>query len=91
MSTRPVRPVWRLPYTFQKQNLIEMLNEIMAGTFRTNTETPFTRNQNFLREVLIQCRERELCSFTAEDCNAHLVPAEGITIIPQPEIQRGKH
>ena len=83
------KPVWRLPYTFPKQNLIEMLNEIIAGTFRSNTESVFTRNWEFQREILIQCRERGLCSFSSPDINAHLVMPQEVVIIPQPEMQRG--
>jgi hypothetical protein len=86
MSTRPVRPVrpvWRLPYTFPKQSLIETLNEIIAGTFRDN--------RDFQREILIQCRERGLCSFPQEDVNAWDASPQDITVIPQPQMERGKH
>ena len=86
------RPVWRWPYTWPKQNLSEMLKEIIAGTFSSNTESAFTRNWEMEREVLIQCRERGLCSFPAYDDNAHTVLREYFTLIPQPEQpQRGGH
>jgi hypothetical protein len=80
---KKVRPVWRLPYSYPKQNLAEMFKEIQAGTY---TSDFFMR-----REILIQCREKGIIQFTGEDKDAHIIPLEDIIVIPQPENQRGAH
>jgi len=80
---KKVRPVWRLPYSYPKQNLAEMFKEIQAGTY---TGDFFMR-----REILIQCREKGIIQFTGEDKDAHTVPLQDITVIPQQENQRGGH
>jgi hypothetical protein len=76
-----LKPVWRLPYTYPKQNLSEMLKEIVAGNS--------TLSIMMKREILIQCRERGLIQFSGEDKDAHVIPLQEITIIPQPEMNRG--
>ena len=80
---KKVRPVWRLPYSYPKQNLAEMFKEIQAGTY---TSDFFMR-----REILIHCREKGIIQFTGEDKDAHIIPLEDIIVIPQPENQRGAH
>jgi len=85
------KPIWRWCYTWPKSNLLEMINEIIAGTFHTNTESSFTRNIDARREILIQGREKGLCSFPLPDIDAHYVLPNEIVLIPQPEMQRGKH
>jgi hypothetical protein len=80
---KKVRPVWRLPYSYPKQNLAEMFKEIQAGTY---TGDFFMR-----REILIQCREKGIIQFTGEDKDAHTVPLQDIIVIPQQENQRGGH
>ena len=79
-----IKPVWRLPYTYPKQQLSEMLKEIMATTS--------TLKADMRREILIQCKECGLVSYSCEDKDVHLNPISSIVIIPQPEMQqRGKH
>jgi hypothetical protein len=80
---KKTKPVWRLPYSYPKQNLSEMFKEIQAGTY---TGDFFMR-----REILIQCREKGIIQFNGEDKDAHIVPLQDITVIPQQENQRGGH
>ena len=80
---KKVRPVWRLPYSYPKQNLYEMFKEIQTGTYAGDF---FMR-----REILIQCREKGIIQFTGEDKDAHTFPFQDITVIPQQENQRGGH
>lgn len=78
------RPVWRLPYTYPKQQISEMINEIMSGTF--------TLSIDMRREILIQARERGLINFNGEDRDAYSLTIDKVVIIPQLEIQqRSKH
>ena len=76
------RPVWRWPYTWPRQNLSIMLGQIIDGSFSTNQDDGRLRSLDMRREVLIQCRERGLCQFNGDDCNAHLVSAQDIMVIP---------
>lgn len=79
-----IKPVWRLPYTYPKQQVLEMVTEIIAGTF--------THSIDIRREIIIQARERGLINFDGEDKDAYTLSIDKITLIPQPEIsQRSKH
>ena len=78
-------PLWRQlgNFTYTKSALSEMLKEIVAGSF--------SKDYCAKRLVLVQSREKGLCQFEGKDEDAHLIAAKDITIIPQPEMQRGNH
>jgi len=77
------KPVWRLPYTYPKQQVSEMLKEIFDGTS--------TLKSDMRREILIQAKECGLIEYHWPDNDVHNMPFASIAHIPQPEIQRGKH
>lgn len=85
-EVKKTKPVWRLPYSYPKQNLSEMFKEIQAGTY--------SGDFYMRREILIQCREKGIIQFNGEDKDAHIIPLQDIIVIPQPEKsenQRGAH
>lgn len=82
-KVKKIKPVWRLPYSYPKQNLSEMFKEIQSGTY--------TGDFYMRREILIQCREKGIIQFNGEDKDAHTIPLQDITIIHQQENQRGGH
>ena len=82
-EVKKTKPVWRLPYSYPKQNLAEMFKEIQAGTY--------SGDFYMRREIIIQCREKGIIQFNGEDKDAHIIPLEDILVIPQQENQRGGH
>ena len=68
----------------EAQDLVSSLRLVPVGQV-------FRRMDRLVRDLSHQTGKILEIQFEGEDCNAHLVDIKNVTMIPQPEFQRGNH